>query len=179
MLSIIIISDAGTERCMRMAMQSIREHVLINEIHECWLNTTQTLPLRTGETVIAPRQEHFENPRGQSLCLLPRKEVTRWPWMLWILVNILQNRCVTSKDSVADRVVVDVKCVHHDVKTEEEGSESNVDVYEGVVVDGVAPSGKAQTCGGSHARWISRPYGVCLWGCRRWRTILDIAEEVQ
>lgn len=57
-------------------------------------------------------------------------------------MNTLQNRCAKSKDSVVDHVAVDVKNVHRDVKTEL-GSESNVDVYEGVVAVGVALLGKA------------------------------------
>jgi hypothetical protein len=114
--------------------------------------------------VFATRLEHFANPLGQSLSLPPKKEVSRWPWTLWILVNTLQNRCVTSKDSAADRVMVDVKSVRRDVMTVQ-GSKSNVDVYGEVVIDGVAPSGKVQTCERNHIRWTARPYDVCLLGC--------------
>lgn len=59
-------------------------------------------------------------------------------------MNTLQSRCVTSKDSVVGHVMMDVRSVHLDVKMVE-GSEKNAVVYAGVVVDGVAPSGKAQT----------------------------------
>ena len=107
--------------------------------------------------MFATRLEHFANLLGR-LSLPPKKEVSRWPWTLWILVNTLQNRCVTSKDSVADRVMVGVKNVRRDVKTVQ-GSESIVDVY------GVAPSGKVQTCERNHIRWTARPYGVFLLGC--------------
>ena len=128
--------------------------------------------------MFATRQKHFENPPGQSLCLPPKKEVSRWPWTPWILVNTLQNRCVTSRDLAADRVMVDVKSVRHGVMTVQ-GSESSVDVYGEVAVDGVAPSGKVQTCKRNRVRWTARPYSVCLLGCRCEVMIGDNAEEVQ
>lgn len=94
--------------------------------------------------MFATHLAHFENHLGQSLCLRQMKEVTRWPWTFWILVNTLQNRCVKSKGSVVDHVMMDLKSMHQDVKIVQ-GSERNAVVYGGVVDDGVAPSRKART----------------------------------
>ena len=57
--------------------------------------------------------------------------------------------------------MMDVRSVHHDVKVVEE-SASNVDVYGGVVDDGMGPSGTVQTCERTHIHGTARRYDVCL-----------------